>query len=76
MDGHSFVPGKLPPLLPNSNSPNKRTDRSLFASTKDTSVPAVLTVEQVKQMVPAEAEGADDELVLKVVNQKNQTTKT
>ena len=76
MDGHSLVPGKVLPLLPNSNSPNKRTDRSLFASTKDTSVPAVLTVEQVKQMVPAEAEGADDELVLKVVNQKNQTAKT
>lgn len=37
---------------------------------------AVSTVEQVKQMVPAEAERADDKLVRKVVNQKNQTAKT
>ena len=37
---------------------------------------AVSTVEQVKQMVPTEAERADDKLVRKVVNQKNQTAKT
>ena len=37
---------------------------------------AVSTVEQVKQMVPAEAERADDKLVVKVNNQKNQTAKT
>ena len=38
-------------------------------------MPAVSTVERVKQMVPAEAE-ADDKLVQKVVNQTNQTIKT
>ena len=37
---------------------------------------AVSTVEQVKQMVPAEAERADDKLLRKVVNQKNQRAKT
>ncbi|RVW62926.1 Glucose-6-phosphate isomerase, cytosolic 1 [Vitis vinifera] len=36
----------------------------------------VSNVEQVKQMVPAEAERADDKLVVKVNNQKNQTAKT
>ena len=76
LDGRSLSPGKVLPLLPNSNSLNEITDGSLFAPTKDSSVPAVSNVEQVKQMVPAEAERADDKLVVKVNNQKNQTAKT
>ena len=48
LDGRSLSPGKVLPLLPNSNSLNERTDRSLFAPTKYSSVPTVSNVEQVK----------------------------
>ena len=73
LDGRSLGPDEEPPVLPNSLHD---FGRSIYAPTKDSSVPTVSTVEQEKQMVPAEAERAADDISrMKVAIQKNQTGK-
>lgn len=72
LDGRSLGPDEEPPVLPNSLND---VGRSFYVPAKDSSAPIVSTVEQIKQMIPAEAEKTDDKSMVRVSNRKNQTGK-
>lgn len=72
LDGRSLGPDEELPVLPNSLND---VGRSFYVPAKGSSAPIVSTVEQIKQMMPAEAEKTDDKPMVKVSNRKNQTGK-